>query len=217
MFCPGCSLHVNDDLKFCRQCGANLHNVRDVMSSRSNVEKFDWSKTWWAEMVYSPEELERRRGVTPEEKRLNEEKKRLNEIKGGVITSLSGVGVMISFYFFFGAVARQADPNAAEIVRNLWLLGIVPTLVGAGLLINGLFISRRLVDLKEQLARAAMSASHAPIMQPNAQPIVQAGALEAKTTDQLIVDAQPAGASVTEDPTAQLLDPVPAPLRRETN
>ena len=169
MFCPGCSLHVSDDLKFCRQCGANLHNVRDAMSSRSNGEKFDWSKTWWAEMIYSPEELERRRGITPEEKRLNEEKKRLNEIKGGVITGLIGVGVMISFYFFFGAVARQGDPNAAEIVRNLWLLGIVPTLIGAGLLINGFFISRRLVELNEQLARAAMSASHAPIAQPTVQ------------------------------------------------
>jgi len=214
MFCPGCSLHVSDNLKFCRQCGANLHNVRDAMSSRSNGEKFDWSKTWWAEMIYSPEELERRRGITPEEKRLNEEKKRLNEIKGGVITGLIGVGVMISFYFFFGAVARQGDPNAAEIVRNLWLLGIVPTMIGAGLLINGFFISRRLVELNEQLARAAMSASHAPI----AQPTVQAGALEAKTTDQLIVNAAPeAGYSVTEDSTAHLLEPVPAHLPREIN
>jgi hypothetical protein len=218
MFCPGCGFQVNDDLKFCRQCGANLHGVRDAMSSRSTREKFDWSKTWWAEMIYSPEEMERRRGVTPEEKRLSEEKKRLTEIKGGVITSLIGVGVMISFYFFFGAVARHADPKAAEIVSNLWLLGIIPTLIGAGLLINGFFISRRLVKLNEQLARAAMSASQAPIIQPIEQPSAQADALEAKTTDQLVVDASPAaGYSVTEDSTAHLLEPVPAPLRRETN
>jgi hypothetical protein len=213
MFCPGCSLHVSDDLKFCRQCGANLHNVRDAMSSRPKGDKFDWSNTWWAGMLYSAEELERLRGITPEEQRLNQEKRRLNEIKGGVITSLAGVGVMISFYFFFGAVAKQAGAGA-EIVRNLWLLGIVPTLIGAGLLFNGYFISRSLVKLKEQLARAAMSASHAPIAQPTAQ----AGALEAKTTDQLTVDAAPAeGYSVTEDSTAHLLEPVPAPLRRETN
>jgi uncharacterized membrane protein YvbJ len=146
MFCPGCGFQVNDDLKFCRQCGANLHGVRDAMSSRSNGDKFDWSKTWWAEMIYPPEELERRRGVTPDEKRLTEEKKRLNEIKGGVITGLIGVGVMISFYFFFGAVAKQAG-DGADIVRNLWLLGIVPTLIGAGLLFNGFFISRRLVEI----------------------------------------------------------------------
>jgi len=213
MFCPGCSIHINDDLKFCRQCGANLHSVREAMTSRSAGEKFDWSKTWWAEMVYSPEELERRRGITPEEKRLNEEKKRLNEIRGGVITSLVGVSVMISFYFFFAAVAKQAG-DGAEIVRNLWLLGIIPTLIGAGLLINGFFISRRLVKLNEHLARTAMSATLAP----TAQPTAQAGAPVAKTTDQLIVDSAPAASySVTEDSTAHLLEPVHAPLRRETD
>jgi len=208
MFCPGCSLQVNDDLKFCKQCGANLRGVRDAMTSRSTGEKFDWSKTWWAEMIYSPDELERRRGITPEEKRLNEEKKRLDEIKGGVITSLVGVGVMISFYFFFGAVARNIAPKDAEIVRNLWLLGIIPTLIGAGLLINGFFVSRRLVKLKEELARASMSARQAPIAQPTANP----NAFDAKTTDQLSLDpAPPESYSVTEDPTAHLPEPVAAP------
>jgi hypothetical protein len=173
------------------------------MSSRSNEDKFDWSKTWWAEMIYSPEELERRRGITPEEKRLTEEKKRLNEIKGGVITGLIGVGVMISFYFFFGAVAKQAG-DGADIVRNLWLLGIVPTLIGAGLLFNGFFISRRLVELNEQLLQAA----------PRQTP----AALSAKTTDRLAFDAAPSGgAGVIEDTTAHLPEPVAAPMRRESD
>jgi hypothetical protein len=208
MFCPGCSLQINDDLKFCKQCGANLRGVREAMTSRSTGEKFDWSKTWWAEMIYSTEELERLRGITPEEKRLNEEKKRLGEIKGGVITSLVGVGVMISFYFFFGAVAKQENLRDAEIVRNLWLLGIIPFLIGAGLLINGFFISRRLVKLEEELTRAAMYASTPPIANPTVNP----NALDAKTTDQLIVDAAPpTGYSVTEDPTAHLPEPVAAP------
>ncbi|HKQ74243.1 MAG TPA: hypothetical protein VJ810_11175 [Blastocatellia bacterium] len=208
MFCPGCSLQVNDDLKFCKNCGANLRGVRDAMTSRSTGEKFDWSKTWWAEMIYAPEELERRRGITPEEKRLNEEKKRLDEIKGGVITSLVGLGVMIAFYFFFGAVAKNMPPNKAEIVLNLWLLGIIPTLIGAGLLINGFFISRRIVKLKEELMRAALSARQAPVAYPNANP----NTLDAKTTDQLIVDATPlVGYSVTEDPTAHLPETVAAP------
>jgi hypothetical protein len=198
MFCPGCGVQVNDDLRFCRQCGANLHNVRDAMS-RSTGEKFDWSKTWWADMIYSPEELERRRGVTPEEKRLNEEKKRLNEIKGGVITGLVGVGVMISFYFFFGAVANKAE-DAAEIVSKLWMLGIIPTLIGAGLFINGFFISRRLVELTEKPPRTVTPLPHAPSLQAG-----QAGSIEAKTTDQLKADAAPpANYGVTEDSTAHL-------------
>jgi len=205
MFCPGCGLRANDDLKFCRQCGANLRGVREGMTSRSAEEKFDWSQTWWAEMIYHPEELERRRGVTPEEKRLKEEKKRLNEIKGGVITSLVGIGVMVSFYFFFGAVAKTESVKDAEIIRNLWLLGLIPFLVGVGLFINGFFISRRLVKLAGQQTQTAMPTSPEPI------------ALPAKTTDQLVIDAAPAaGYSVIEDTTAHLPQPVAAPPRRET-
>jgi len=206
MFCPGCGLQINDDLKFCRQCGANLHGVREAMTSRSTREKFDWSKTWWAEMIYPEEELERMRGVTPGEKLLREEKKRLDEIKGGVITSLVGVGLMIFLYFFFDVVARQKSGADADLLRSLWMTGIIPFLVGVGLLINGFFVSRRLVQLKEQLLQAAMSAPQPP------------AAIPAKTTDQLVANAAPSrGASVTEDTTAHLPEPVAAPLRRETD
>jgi len=169
MFCPGCGLQVSDDLKFCRQCGANL------------------------------------RGVTAEEKRLNAEEKRLNEIKGGVITSLVGVGVMIFLYFFLDLVAKRAGDNE-EIVRSLWMVGIIPILVGIGLLINGFFVSRRLASLKEGQAQTAIPASQAP------------AALPAKTTNQLVVDAAPSNvASVTEDSTLHLPEPVATPDRRETD
>src|SRR5215467_12299595 len=86
MFCPGCSAQVADDTKFCKQCGANLFGVREAMVSRG--EKFDWSKTWVAEMFLSEDERERRRGVTPAQKRNN-------EIKAGVITTLAGLGAII--------------------------------------------------------------------------------------------------------------------------
>ena len=206
MFCPGCGLQINDDFKFCRQCGANLHGVREAMTSRSTREKFDWSKTWWAEMIYPKEELERMRGVTPVEKLLREEKKRLDEIKGGVITSLVGVGIMIFLYFFFDVVARQTSGADADLLRRLWLTGIIPFLVGVGLIINGFFVSRRLVQLKEQLLQTAMPAPQAP------------AALPAITTDQLVANAAPSsGASVIEDTTAHLPEPVASGLRRETD
>jgi len=206
MFCPGCGFQTNDDLKFCRQCGANLHSVRNAMSSRATGEKFDRSKPWWAEMIYPSEELKRLRNLTPEEKLLNEEKKRLNEIRGGVITSLVGVGIIIFFYFFFDVVARQESGANAEIIRRLWMTGIIPFLVGVGLLINGFFVSRRLVNLKERLLRTATPASQAP------------EALPAKTTDQLVANAaSSSGASVTEDPTAHLPEAAHARLRSETD
>jgi hypothetical protein len=68
-------------------------------------------------------------------------------------------------------------------------------MVGVGIIFNGLFISRRIVKLKEQQARPTMPASPAPT------------ALPAKTTDQLVANvAQPAAASVTEDPTLHLIE-----------
>jgi len=199
MFCPGCGIQVSEDLKFCRQCGANLHGAREGMMSRSTGEKFDWSKTWVADMFLNEEERERRSGVTAEEKRLN-------EIKGGVITSFVGVGLMIFLRFFLDVVANQSSPRDAEILRSAWMVGIIPIMVGVGIIFSGLFVGSRIVKLKEQQARQAMPASPAP------------AALPAKTTDQLVaVAAEPAGASVTEDTTAHLPEPVAAPLRRETD
>jgi hypothetical protein len=189
MFCPGCGVQAADDLKFCRQCGANLHGAREGMMSRSTGEKFDWSKTWVADMFLSEEERERRRGVTAEDKWLN-------EIKGGVITSFVGVGVMIFLRLFLEIVAQNKSPGDAAILRGVWMAGIIPFIVGLGLIFNGLFITRRIVKLKEERGRLASFPSPAPEVLP------------AKTTNHL-------AAGVAEDTTAHLPEPVAAPRRRE--
>jgi hypothetical protein len=193
MFCPACGLQVNDDLKFCRQCGANLRGVRDAMTSNSAEGKSDWNKTWWAEMAHAHAMKELGIGVSPEEKRIN-------EIKGGVITSFVGISLMIFLSFFFKEVTRGNYDHFSEMLRSLWMVGIFPFLIGISIILNGLFISRRLVKLKEQQSQPAMPASQAP------------AALPAKTTNHLVVDATPSsGASVTEDPTEHLPEPVVAP------
>lgn len=182
MYCPGCSIQVTDDTKFCKSCGANLRGVREAMTVRG--QQFDWSKTWVAEMFMTEEERERRRGVTPE-------KKRINEIKAGVITTLAGVGAMIFLRFFMEAVANNESGNDAEIIRRVWLVGIVPFLVGIGLLFNGVFLSKRLVKLESPPVPT-------PLPTPTTTP----------TTNQLI-EAPRANASVVENTTAHL------PERRE--
>ena len=180
MFCPGCGIQITDDTKFCKSCGANLRVVREALTGRG--EQFDWSKTWVAEMFLTEEEKERRRGVTPAEKRRN-------EIKAGVITTLAGLGVIIFFRFFFEAVANNEPGDDAEIIRRLWLIGVIPFLVGVGLLFNGIFLSKP--------GRIAP----APPPAPNQLP--------AKTTNQLAA-APATDFSVVEHTTAHL------PEKRET-
>ena len=86
MFCPQCGINQTEELKFCNLCGANLHAVRQAVATRETDDKFDWSKTWVAEMFLSEaerkrrlqeqksieHELESQRGITPEVKRYNE-------------------------------------------------------------------------------------------------------------------------------------------------
>jgi uncharacterized protein YneF (UPF0154 family) len=188
MFCPGCGLQVNDDLKFCKQCGVNLRGAREAMTSSSTEEKLESKKTWSESLQ---EEARKRLNPTPEEKRLT-------EIKEGVLTIFTGVGAMIFLYFFFDAVAKKAG-DGADIIRSLYWLGIVLVLIGAGMIFNGLFITRRLVKPKEQQTQPPLFESSAEAAYTIAEP--------AKTTDQLVVDAAPSGgAGVTEEPTLHLIE-----------
>ena len=106
MFCPQCGNKQNDELKFCNLCGANLYAVRQAVATREPDDKFDWSKTWVAEMFMSEaerkrrqEEIERQRGVTPEIKRYN-------EIKAGVIVSSVGLAIMLVLFVICAAISR---------------------------------------------------------------------------------------------------------------
>lgn len=145
MFCPQCGSTQDDDLKFCKSCGANLHALRQIMATREPDEKFDWSKTWLAEMFMSSEEavkreaeLERLQGITPEIKRRN-------EIKAGVITSSVGVGLMIFLFVLMGGIIAggQVSDAAAAILSRIWIAGVIPFFVGLALIINGLLVSSK--------------------------------------------------------------------------
>lgn len=166
MFCPKCGNEANDEVKFCRKCGANLQGVQEAMAGRGN-KTIDWDKTWVKEMLMSQGERERRQGITPEVKRMN-------EIKAGVITSAVGIGAMIFLYNLLGAVA-QNEPQNANILENVWLAGLVPFLVGLALMFNGLFVSKRIVKLKQQqldemqAARAQLLSTHTTNQLPEAE------------------------------------------------
>ncbi|HKQ52857.1 MAG TPA: hypothetical protein VJT74_10845 [Pyrinomonadaceae bacterium] len=144
MYCPQCGASQNDEMKFCKLCGANLYAVRKVVSTRETDEKFDWGKTWIAEMFLSEEARKKRKYEL--ERSMDPEVRRANEVKGGVITSFVGVGLMIFLYFFMQGVIKtgHVPPEAVEILSRVWLAGIIPFCVGLGLLINGLVVSKKL-------------------------------------------------------------------------
>jgi hypothetical protein len=220
MFCPQCGANQSDELKFCKLCGANLYAVRQVVATRETGEKFDWSKTWVAEMFLSDgerkrrkkEELERLRGTTPEIpldgrtvnvwdvelERLRgttPEIQRSKEIKAGVITGCVGIGLAIFLYVFMQGIILSGDvaPDAVEILRRLWVVGVIPLCIGIGLVFNGLVVGRSLV-------RAADQDSTRP------------GVLERETDPHFLRSADTAGLdppnfSVTEETTRHLSGP----------
>jgi hypothetical protein len=191
MFCPKCSAQATDDTKFCKQCGANLLGVREAMVSRG--EQFDWTKTWVADFILTKEELDRRRGITPE-------KKRNNELRAGIITSIAGIGGMIFLRYLMEAIAHQNGGNDAEILTRVWLAGLIPFLVGVAIIFNALVIGGREVKMNKQREQTAPP------------PPPQPAQLDAKTTDQL---AAPADFSITEHTTAHLQEHAPVHSRRE--
>ena len=205
MFCPQCGAkQASDEVRFCKACGGNLHAVRQVMTAREAGEGFDWSKTWVAEMFLSEEErkrraaeLERQRGITPEIKRYN-------EIKGGVITSCVGLGVSIFLYFLMEGIAQsgQNPPGDAEILRRIWIAGVIPLLIGLGIIINGLFISKRIVELTKREQQAGPDALGAGAPRQS---------LRSADTNEFI----PAEFSVTEDTTKHLNTYGPETLKRD--
>ena len=154
MFCPRCGSNQSDELKFCKSCGANLYAVRQVVDTRQTDEKIDRSKPWFADIALSEaeskrrkEELDHRRGITPEVRRYN-------EIKGGVITGSVGLALAIFLNVFMQGLvlSGKIPPDVAEIISRLWIVGVIPFFVGIALIVNGVFVSKRLAEIARQAA-----------------------------------------------------------------
>lgn len=145
MFCPQCGTSQSDDIKFCKTCGGNLFAVRQAVATRdSSGGKIDWSKTWVAEMFLSESEQEKRKLQRERELGITPEVKRERELKAGVVTAFVGIGVSLFLYVLMeGIVLSLHNPGSEkEILSRLWVVGVIPFLIGLGLIINGLFVGR---------------------------------------------------------------------------
>jgi len=149
MFCPQCGSSQNDELKFCKSCGVNLAAVRQVAAIRDPSEKFDWSRTWVAEMFLSEGERKRRKEQIDRERGITPEMKRYTEIKAGVITGSVGVALMIFLNVLMQGIilSGHPSPSDAAILSRIWVAGVIPFFVGLALIINGSFVSKRQVEI----------------------------------------------------------------------
>jgi hypothetical protein len=188
MLCPRCAAKQSDEIKFCTFCGANLQAVREAIKEPG--KKFDWGDTWVADMFLSGEaaerrklEMERRLGITPEVKRYQ-------EIKAGVIVSSVGIALAIFLFVFMQGIAGKVTPEAAEIITRIWVAGVIPFMVGLALIVNGLVVSKKLVELAERNEKKLNQIDSAPAPR----------GLRSADTSEFI----PASMSVTEQTTRHL-------------
>lgn len=190
MFCPRCGTNQSDDLRFCKGCGANLHAVKKVVDPKEAEKKFDWSDTWVAEMFLSGDahvrrkaELERALGLTPEIKRYK-------EIKAGVITASAGLAAMLFLAVFMQGIILGAKipDDTAEILSRIWLVGVIPLFIGIAFIINGVFVSKKIVEASQRQAL------------PERSP--ETNLLPPRDTSEFV----PAQFSVTEETTRHLSD-----------
>jgi len=137
-------------MKFCKVCGANLQAVREALEHPEAMNKLDLGDTWLAEMFRSGHAAELRKLETERQLGITPEVKRYNEIKAGVITSAAGAGVAIFLLIFMQGLIGNVSPQAAEILSRVWIAGVIPFFIGLALIVNGLVVSKRMVEIQQR-------------------------------------------------------------------
>lgn len=194
MFCPSCGTQTETGIKFCKKCGLALNRIRGAMNG-SEVQP-GWNQ-WLKDQVIGPPK-------SPEEKRLE-------TIQNGLITTVAGIGSTIFLYFLMNAIANN-ESHDAQVVRSIWLGGLIPTLVGLAMLFNAFFISPKIVALKRREALGEVLGGETDVnwttsVNTNSLNAPVAAALPAANFDY----------SVTEHTTARLKEKIPIPASRDTN
>ena len=193
MLCPRCAANQTDDIKFCTSCGANLQAVREALDAPDSGKKPDWGNpNSWTEMFMSGQEAELRKFEMERRMGITSEVKRYNEIRAGVIVSSVGFGFAVFLHVLMKGIAAQATPDEAEILTRIWVVGIIPFMVGMALIINGLLVSKRIVEAQERALKEGKT------LDVNAG--VEARGLRAADTSQFI----PTNLSVTDGTTRHL-------------
>jgi hypothetical protein len=158
MYCPRCGSTQDNELKFCKSCGANLYAVRQVVDTREPAGPADRNQPWFADIAVRDAESRRRKEELDHQRGLTPQIKRYNEIKAGVITSSVGISVSIILLVLMHGIVlgENVSPAAAEILSRLWIAGLGPFFVGLALIINGMVVSKKLIELTERSRESAL-------------------------------------------------------------
>jgi hypothetical protein len=148
MFCPRCGSSLSDGLRFCKVCGADLSAAIELVTANERSEKFDWNKSWVTEMFLSAEEKKIRKAKLEEQRGITPEIKRYTEIKAGVIVGSVGLALSIFLFVFMGGLiaSGKVTPEVAAILSRLWIAGVIPLFVGLALVVNGVIVSKKLIE-----------------------------------------------------------------------
>jgi hypothetical protein len=120
MFCPGCGFHDPGESKFCKRCGTNLSVIAQVLASPPS-ERED-------------EELALQRRIQ-EDVLKDALKKRRTLLSVGIIMGCVSVAVMIM-------LAVMEGPEKG-------LIGLIPLMVGLGLILSALFVYKPTWSLQQ--------------------------------------------------------------------
>ena len=141
MYCPNCAAEENQPKQFCRNCGTDLRGVRSALEKPDTLTASGASarNEIGRAVALKINELETSRdlsrvaeNVLPQISKFLEspEEKRLRGIRNGVINAAVGLGI----FLLFGIVGKAALLFPA-------LAGIIPFLIGLGLIINGFYFT----------------------------------------------------------------------------
>lgn len=143
MFCPVCGAEERQRSQFCRACGSDLRSARLALeggdpSSSSHTAREEIGKAIAAKIktLEKTKDLEKIVSeVLPEVNKFleSDEERRLRRIRSGVITTSIGVTGIVFVFLLCLAFGDEMVPLIG--------LGLLPFLVGLGILVNGLLYS----------------------------------------------------------------------------
>jgi hypothetical protein len=145
MFCPNCGAEERSQSQFCRGCGAQLHVVRSALyRSETNSGRADTARDEIGRAIADKIRDIQSAGnlrkvvedVLPQVEKFLEspQERRLRTIRDGVITSTTGIGLILLF------LVLSLFTRHEEILVGT-AAGLLVLLVGIGIIINAYFFT----------------------------------------------------------------------------